>query len=290
MLFEKSLASFNKENIFNIFKKRPNLFNIIIDTEDLERHINHINDTKIYKKNNFEENKNCNELIKNNSFCDIDKIININEVKEIQIKDSKNRLGRKKKRNGIEGKHNKFSDDNIRRKCKHIVLYNAMDFINIKISESYNGNIGQGIFLKKLLMLNHEQKSNSNVKYNQDFLEKKLGEIFSENISTRYTSFPADHNKNLINNLINEKDDNKRNYFTNLFNITFIECLKHFRGSETIDELNGLKGYNEAINEFAKDNENYKECLKYYINNFENIINNKKSRIRTKKDKIKNKE
>ena len=55
-----------------------------------------------------------------------------------------------------------------------------MDFINIKISESYNGNIGQGIFLKKLLMLNHEQKSNSNVKYNQEFLEKKLGEIFSE--------------------------------------------------------------------------------------------------------------
>ena len=67
--------------------------------------------------------------------------------------------------------------------------------------------------------------------------------------------------------------------------------MERIAGTEKIGELlEEFENKDFNMDEFAKDNENYKECLKYYINNFENIINNKKSRIRTKKDKIKNKE
>ena len=293
MFINSSFINFKKDNFY------PNLTGNN-QNEVFKNNYNEINELDISKKNNyvkknndiyvirnvFEESKDCNDgkdSLNVDSFYYIDKAHKkneIKEIKEIQIKNDKKCLGRKKKRSQTIGKHNKFSDDNIRRKCKHIILYNIMDFINYKISEKYK-DIGQGIFLKKLLMLSHEQKSNANIDYNKQFLDKKIGQIFSENISNRYTSFPKEHNKNLINNLINEKDDNKRIYFNNLFNLTFFECLKHFRGSELINELNGLIGYKEAINEYEKDGDmDYKSCLEYYINHFETIINNKKSRMK----------
>ena len=293
MFINSSFINFKKDNFY------PNLTGNN-QNEVFKNNYNEINELDISKKNNyvkknndiyvirnvFEESKDCNDgkdSLNVDSFYYIDiahKKNEIKEIKEIQIKNDKKCLGRKKKRSQTIGKHNKFSDDNIRRKCKHIILYNIMDFINYKISEKYK-DIGQGIFLKKLLMLSHEQKSNANIDYNKQFLDKKIGQIFSENISNRYTSFPKEHNKNLINNLINEKDDNKRIYFNNLFNLTFFECLKHFRGSELINELNGLIGYKEAINEYEKDGDmDYKSCLEYYINHFETIINNKKSRMK----------
>lgn len=293
------INSFNKFNKDNFIHKQSNVINFTVKKQDelFKSNNSQINELDVSRKNNyiknndisiikniFEESKNCNdskELLNIESFYYLNKAHKKDdqkEIKEIQIKTEQKCLGRKKKRNHRMGKHNKFSDDNIRRKCKHIILNNIMDFINDKLSEKYI-DIGEGIFLKKLLMISHEQKSNANIDYNQKFLDKKIGQIFSEDISSRYTSFPKEHNKNLINNLINEKDDNKRIYFNNLFNLTFLECLKHFRGSELIDELNGLKGYKEAINEYEKEGDNdYKSCLEYYINHFEDIIKNKKSR------------
>ena len=292
MLINSSLIKINKENFHDkqsnilsfIVKKKDGFYNVNnnqINGLNIARKNYYIKNSDIYAiKNIFEESKNANdsqESLNTETFYYLDNKKNNNEIKE--VKNDKKCLGRKKKRNRTEeSKHNKFSDDNIRRKCKHIMLNNLMDFINYKISEKYE-DIGQGIFLKKLLMLNHEQKSNANIDYDQKFLNKKIGEIFAENISSRYTSFPKEHNKNLINKLINEKDDNKRMYFNTLFNLTFIECLKHFRGSDTINELDGLKGYKEAINEYEKEGDiDYKTCLEYYINHFEKIINNKKSR------------
>ena len=74
----------------------------------------------------------------------------INKLKNDLTQPLKKKRGRTKTGNS-ELTHNRFSDDNLRRKCKHIVLQITMDFINEKISEIY-GNIGQGIFIKKLLI------------------------------------------------------------------------------------------------------------------------------------------
>ena len=64
--------------------------------------------------------------------------------------------------------------------------------------------------LKQLLTLNHKQKANIIVDENKQFLQKTLQEIFSDNISKRYTNYPLDHNKNLINRLLEEDDEEKR--------------------------------------------------------------------------------
>ena len=171
--------------------------------------------------------------------------------------------------------NNKYKDDNIRRKCKHLVLDSIYDFINNKIIELYNNNIGKGIFKKQLQPLNKKQKSESNIKFNQEFLNRTIGEIFSDDISGRISNYPKDFNKQLIDSLLNEDDLYKKNYFNNLFNLTFIQCLRHYIGTEYHYELKGMRIFENEIN---LDDGNYVRNLEYYLKNYECIINNKKSR------------
>ena len=198
------------------------------------------------------------------------------------IQKERKKCGRKKMRSEEKGIHTKFSDDNIRRKCKHLVLKNALDFINDTIKKIYNGNIGNGLFKKELQTLNQSQKSDATINFNKNFLEKTLGDIFSENISSRFTNFPLNHNKLLIEKLMNEKDEDKKTYFNNLFSITFRQCLQHFRGDYYYKELEGLKCFNaikyNILKQCNEDGEEYIETLDYYLKNFEEIINNKRPR------------
>ena len=187
------------------------------------------------------------------------------------------KCGRKKKGDNSEGVHSKFSDDNLRKKCKHIVLDSVKDHINEKIKLFYNDDIDMNISKKELLPFGREQKFNAKIDYNKSFLNKTLEDIFSESISTKYKKCNTEYNKNLIKSLKNIKDEYKSQYFKNLFNITFIECAQHFRGSINIKELNGMKCFNEVKEQFSDDNE-YVENLSYHIKNYEEIINRKKGR------------
>ena len=205
------------------------------------------------------------------------------DSKKIETKESKR--GRKTQRTEVNSSpHNKFADDNLRKKCKHIVLSEILIFLNNKLKEIYKNDLGNGILLKQLLTLNHKQKSNIIVEENKLFLTKTLQEIFSENISKRYTNFPLEHNKNLIIRLLNEEDEEKRKYFNKLFNLEFLEVLHHFQGKKILKELIGLKTYKEAIKIYEEDKDYY-ENLTYHLTNFEEIINSKKSR-RSKKQKV----
>ena len=192
-------------------------------------------------------------------------------------------LGRKRKEDSGSGEHNKFSDDNLRRKCKHLVLDSAFNFINDKIKEKYNGNIGNGRFVKQLLILNHKQKSDASIKFNKEFLHKNLGDIFSEKISSRYTSYNPYHNKCLIKLLTCNEDEDKKSYFSKLFSIAFVDCLRHFRGSKKIEELEGMIGFDNIKSKYENDAD-YLKSLDYYIMNYEEIMNNKRIRKEDKKN------
>ena len=291
----------SNESLFN--KDEPLSFN-------LDENIELFNNGNIFEERttlyNFENNYNYNQnivneapikeslKIENNSNFKTQETTLIEGKKSTQNEDNKNLLESKaknndkllnkkrknKSKNSSNGeKHSKFSSDNTLRKIKHITLENVRNLINEKIKEIYNNNIGLGISQKKLLTLNQSQKVDATIDFNKQFIDKKLYEIFSDKISTRYTSYPGDFNKNLIKNLMNEKDLNKREYFQKLFNLSFLDCLSHFRGSKNIKELTGLKSFSEYINEEEND-EYYKNQLEYYINDFENILQKKRSRKR----------
>ena len=226
-------------------------------------------------------------LMKDSSSIDINinEILNFNKI-NLKTDDGKNEdntynsLKRKRGRNGpgcTGGEHNKFSDDNLRRKVKHLVLKNVFDFINEKIRSMYRV-INKGIFTKQLLTINQKQISDATILFNKKFLEKPLKDIFSVEISKRYTNYLESHNKNLINFLMNEEEDeNKRVYFNNLFNLKFIECLEHFRGTADYIHLEGMKTFDEIKDDFAKD-KNYLDVLTNYVEEYENITRNKKER------------
>ena len=178
--------------------------------------------------------------------------------------------------------HNKFSNDILIRKCKYLVIKNTFEFLNKQIKNVYKGNLGRFIFKKELKIINQSQISNSKIDFNKIFMTKTLGDIFSDDISNKYTNFRNNHNKNLIYNLMNEKDENKKKYFQKLFNLNFIQCIRHFSGEEHNDLLNGLKSFkdikNEIINDHKEEDVEYCDILEYYLKNYEQIINNKRSR------------
>ena len=172
--------------------------------------------------------------------------------------------------------HTKFSQDNLIMKCKSILINKLLLFINKKLIEIYNNEICSGICFKKLMMINR----NIIIDFNKNLLTKTLLEIFSEPICPRITNALPDHNKHLIKHLLNEKDDDKRYYFENLFNLYFLECIEHFTNKRTIDELQGLKTFNEIKNdkdELEKlhinlEDKDYLDTVEYYFNHFEEII------------------
>ena len=247
-------------NNFNYFKENEKQIKVATDDKNRNEKLNKFN-----VKKNYIDTNNC-------SYKTLDS-------KESTEKNG--RLGRKRRNDSTPGFHNKYSPDNILRKCKHIILSQLMEFINNKIKDIYNGQIGNSIFKKELLTLNKEQKFNSNVIYNQNFLKKNLGDIFSENISTKYSNFFPDHNKKLIMMLRNEEDQNKKNYFEKLFNITFLQCINHFIGIKKVDELNGLKCFSELKYELNEEKE-YIDCIEYLLKNYELITMKKRPKNKKK--------
>ena len=125
--------------------------------------------------------------------------------------------------------------------------------------------------------MNKRQNDNSTVLFNIEFLKKPIGEIFSDNISTRYTKYPLNHNKKLIDSLKNEEDINKRSYFIKLFDLRFQDILEHFRGSKVIAELNGMKTF-DSIKEKFNNDVLYLKLLEYSIKNYEKILEHKRIR------------
>ena len=104
-------------------------------------------------------------------------------------------------------------------------------------------------------------------------MNKTLEEIFSDNISIRYTNYPQDKNAILIKELLEDKDEEKQHYFKKLFSLTFLYCLKQFVNQKSIEELNGLELYEDMKknpNELKKKNidindKEYLLCLDYHL-------------------------
>lgn len=245
---------FNTEN-----STRPTFNNIEM--------INHSNEVD-------EENKELNVLSNINNFDLInDQTPLETEQPEIEL----STLNKKRRRS----QNAKFTVDSLIRKVKHRLIENLKSFINGKIAEKYNNNIGKGVFIKKLLLMSQKIKKDSSVDFNKDLLNKSLGDIFSENISTKITNYPLDHNKSLIQSLVNENNNDIRNYFHNLLKLTFLDALKHFRGTHKTEELNGLTGVDSIRQEYKNEPE-YLQNLEYYIFNYEEIINGKRARKKRK--------
>ena len=232
------------------------------------------NDKNIFSNNKIIINEqfitNCSTNQNENA---INKNLEIENKGEFNVKKVK-LLG--KKTSNYKGLHDKYSSDNAIRKIRTILINNLTKFINNLIYEVYNGKINQGILKKELKKLNKSQTKN--VKENKEFLYQTIKDIFSVELSIKYTNFSSSHNINIINQLLNEKDEEKRIKFETIFNLTILDCINNYKGIINIKEIEPLNELiNEDLNNYKNEDEYFK-LLSCYISDFERIIMRKKSR------------
>jgi len=286
---EESKISNNNDNI-----------NVSNNNDNSEMNdISHIQANNIESKgNNIINNTNAQNNNENSEVNDIDRIqtnnIALNRINEennfniIINSDNhdtdtnsnkyKNLIDKKRKRgNELINELNEYNPDKILRKIRTMSLRTVIIFINEMIKIIYNNDIRKSILIRQFLEINKKELSHSSVDFDKKFLYKELKEILSENISEKYSNFPPDKNKRLVEELITSEIGGP--YFQKLFELTFLDCLEHIRGTKTFNELIGLMDIDAMLNyeEFKIDKDQI-QTYEDYIYEYENIIKRKKSR------------
>ena len=241
---------------FNLFKKNTVISEVdTIKLENSKKILDIFSNDKL-KTVNSELNKNQNT----NKQKSLD--LNIYVTKEVVIE------------------NDKYAKDSLLHRAKKIIFDSILKYNNYVISKIYDNNIGNGIKIKKLLKINHFQIQNTNTNFNKQLLKTPQGVIFSSNISSRHTNYPLNHNKLLINKLLNEENEEKRKTFNDLFSRTFSECLNHLIGKKIYKSLEGLENFYEKELLLLDESDKFKNLLKNIINNYEIIIEKKRARKR----------
>ena len=202
---------------------------------------------------------------------DKNNIINIENNESISNKKDESKILNKKRKKKKNGNIITINYDKIFRRIIMCILNAIIRFINHKIEIDFNYDIGKGACIKQLLPINKKEYSHSKVDENKKFLFKNLEEILATNISEKYSKYMSNHNIELVQNLINKGENYKK-----IFELTFLDCIEHIRGTKNIDILNGLDKIDDIINSEKDIDEVEKEYFKDYIMNYENIINKKK--------------
>ena len=209
----------------------------------------------------------------------------IKELKEFKL------LGQKRESEN----HTKFAFDNLVRKIKSKLVSAILIILNKSLQKEEKteikttlketqkqkkGDIKSECFLKPEQSIMLDTK----VKYNLDLLKMTLREIFSKNVSEKVKNYSKEHqldyNKNFIEKI---KDDERKEKTNAILDMTFLQCMEHYRGSKRYGVLSGLESeYEKDIEQMSDDveyMENFIEHLKY----FEVLYANKKSRNSKKK-------
>ena len=239
------------------------------DEKDIKRAIifqfkNNVNNDEIFigKKKNREKNIKIHTqyLSENDEYlADISKnyeLINdeINLSSCIKLKENeKVKLGRKKLNSIKNGKHNKFSDDNIINKIKG----NFLNYFIRDIIKKFS--IKKKIDIKKLP---RDIISDLNKKRNEKLYKTKLSDFLLKNkISSKYTSCDEYENKKIIKNIYKEKKEKK---VMKILELTFEELFVIFRrklnDNEDKKKLKEIYKKIEGLNINGKNN-NYKDIV-----------------------------
>ena len=166
-------------------------------------------------------------------------------------------LGRRKKNRVYSSKtvNDKFRENNITPVIKRRLINSSLSYINKKISLNYNEEKEKDKYLLKKIKPNFVKAKNK--KEERQYLSKKISEIFSDDLSSKYSRFKneKDFNKKLISKIIKE---NKAKEVIEIFNSTLVEMYEKYISNEIADFC-----LNADLDEIKKKNE------KKYVEEFE---------------------
>lgn len=232
------------------------------------------NDYSKNEKHNINEQKDKNN--EDNKFKNIDNNeVNNNDSNEKKLL----RIKRKRNKKKVENTSFAISNNNIK-KIRILVLKGTIIFINKIIKIKYN-IIDHTYTNKQFLKINKKDLYNSRVLFDAKFLDKRLKEILSMDISHKYTNYLPNKNRELVDELLNDSENGE--FFKDLLNLSFLDCLEHIRGTKFFENLEGLMTLEEMLNyeDFKIDKKDI-ENIKNGILNYENCVREKKPRRRSK--------
>ena len=180
------------------------------------------------------------------------------------------KTGRKPKDSNSKSYHTKYSHDNISRKIKVKFFQKFMKYVNGKIETKYNG------IIQKLLPLKGEISQNNTIKFNTQFLNTKLKDIFSNTeFNGKFSSYGENYNKNVIDAIYN----NNIKELIEIFELTFLEMFNIFKNTNDT-KFNDFERLNKVVEEIKlKEKDNYyAELFQSVAMNFENYYLNKTAR------------
>ena len=226
--------------------------------------------------NNLFEINNLSSITSTNDKQPIDKNVLINPFSRIEatnlpkkqkifeIYKMNKKIGRIKKNSCFIGKHNKLSEDNIIRKIKRRFLENVRLYINHEYKNYYlkkKVNINNNNWLKKITpKFSIQIKKKDNIKW----FNSKIFEVFSENLSLRYSSHCLDSNKKNIQKLLSSNEcNNVKDILNTKVEILFSLYIKDVK-------IEGFKTLKDDIKELEKQMINSKqENIKEYLEKYE---------------------
>ena len=221
-----------------------------ITYDGIDNYFDNTNSTDNNGKETDHTNNTNNTIINTKTQIEKNKIFDIKKVSK--------RIGRRKHDKPelykYEAVHTKYRQDNIIQKIKIHFINSTMDLINRKYNEYLN------IDSKKRLL----QKIKPNFtkiwrkKGNQEFLEKKLKDVFSEELSERCSTFhdKKNYNKEQIEKLY---EKNKAKNVINILDKSLKEMYRVY-----IMENNGMKEYNLKYDLIQIEQKNGKEYAQEY--------------------------
>ena len=205
---------------------------------------------------------------------------NSQKEKIFEIAKTNKRLGRLKRNSFLKGKHNKFAEDNIIRKLKRRFLEKVRLYINEEYKNYCIGKKktkGKKNWLKKI-----EAKFSINMKRsdNLQWFNLKISEIFSENLSSKYSTYDSCVNKKKIRNLFLSKESNK---VKDILNMTVDSLFNKFINNK---KLGNFKTLNDDMIELEEQmNSLGQENVKEYLDIYESIAKNLKAIFMRKKER-----
>ena len=291
---EQSFSSEGFEPLLNNEKNDNSDKNIMINNDYKEKDFYLFNNTSndnLLKLDSLSE-QNFNDSIessnKNKSFyfivCGLPLYLGEKDTykkeKIFHITKKNKKIGRIKKNSLLTGKHNKLSQDNIIRKIKgrfheKVRIYINNEYKNYLLNK--NKKLSKIIFLKKINpKVSRKIRKEDNLKW----FQSKISEIFSENVSLRYSSFSPDSNKKKIKRVISL---NEAKGVVEILNTTVETLFDKYISNESIPGFKTLKDDIEELelqmrNENQEGIEEYLKKYEYIATNMKKIFINKSSR------------
>ena len=222
---------------------------------------------------------------------------NIVEFKTSQIKCVNSRKGRKSKnskKNYNESKHTKFSEDNMMRKIKNKIIESSRLLAN-KLFEQELKEINDKHYFncREFRKIKGSFSQELNIKFNLYFYQMKIKEIFSLELSHKYTAIENHSNKEIIDYIFSEQNKNFFNKTKQVLDMPFHQYYhdiflgeekkwKEILGIGKDDDKyqieNLLKSLEEKPEDIEENNEHYAKCINKLAHNYEKFFLSKKTR------------